>query len=50
MTLTTIDELHANTHAYIKQSQKDFKSYVMKLQKRRRPCKRSCRRIKYKIL
>ena len=31
MTLTTIDELHANTHAYIKQSQKDFKKYVMKL-------------------
>ena len=33
MTLTTIDELHANTHAYIKQSQKDFKSYVMKMAK-----------------
>ena len=33
MTLTTLDELHANTHAYIKQSQKDFKSYVMKMAK-----------------
>ena len=33
MAMTTIDELHANTHAYIKQSQKDFKSYVMKMAK-----------------
>ena len=33
MTLTSVDELHANTHAYIKQSQKDFKSYVMKMAK-----------------
>lgn len=33
MSITSIDELHANTHAYIKASQKDFKKMVMKIAK-----------------
>tara|TARA_B100000902_G_scaffold111033_1_gene112414 strand:+ start:433 stop:909 length:477 start_codon:yes stop_codon:yes gene_type:complete len=33
MAITSIDELHANTHAYIKASQKDFKKMVMKIAK-----------------
>ena len=33
MQITSVDELHNNTHAYIKQSQKDFKTYVMNMAK-----------------
>jgi hypothetical protein len=33
MTITSLDEIHLNTHNYIKQSQKDFKKMVMKIAK-----------------
>ena len=33
MTITNLDEIHLNTHNYIKQSQKDFKKMVMKIAK-----------------
>ena len=31
MTITNLDEIHLNTHNFIKQSQKDFKKMVMKI-------------------
>ena len=33
MTITNLDEIHLNTHNYIKQSQKDFRKMVMKIAK-----------------
>ena len=33
MSITNLDEIHLNTHNYIKQSQKDFKKMVMKIAK-----------------
>ena len=33
MTITNLEEIHLNTHNYIKQSQKDFKKMVMKIAK-----------------
>ena len=33
MSITNLDEIHLNTHNYIKQSQKDFRKMVMKIAK-----------------
>ena len=33
MSITNLDEIHLNTHNFIKQSQKDFKKMVMKIAK-----------------
>ena len=33
MTITNLDEIHFNTHNFIKQSQKDFRKIVMKIAK-----------------
>jgi hypothetical protein len=33
MTITNLDEIHLNTHNFIKQSQKDFRKMVMKIAK-----------------
>ena len=33
MQITSIDELHNNTFAFIKKSQKDFRAYVMQMAK-----------------